>query len=394
MKVNTALESKLELQLQRTELISEEQLQVVKELQGESQLSFSEALIELELLSAAELDRILVNLQEVRSVKLEDVQIDLEAVRNVPRRVAVELRCIPIRRSGNTLVVAAADADGNRVRDGLRSVTDYEIVLLVADNDAIEHALFVYYGNDRDSAGNSDSVVMSNGMTQCLWTVHPAWVESFDTFVVHEGVVQASELAKRVASGGHDAFNSPVTFVGSDSSGKSHLLTAIRNYLMSKEPMMKGVLIKGTDLRNMIADYSLAGMLEALSYELRDLSTLLIDDFAGCWGNENAERWIAGTINHLKADGAAVILAVNQEDHLSGPKSSILRETLEAGTVIQMQRPKNDALRGILELRSPSGKWDSMNELAAAGDSESASWNTLRELALTYSGSNSRGGNN
>lgn len=251
MKISSALENKLEQQIQSTELISEEQLQLAKELQGESEISFSDALVELELLSAAELDRILVSLQEIRSVKLEDVQIDLEAVRHVPRRVAVDLKCVPIRRSGNTLVVAAADADEGRVRDGLRNVTDYDIVLLATDIDAIEHALYVYYGDEQVAGSVTSDSVSQRDSSVGMWGLRPAWAQSFETFVLHEGVMQARELAKQIASGEYDAINFPLVLVGPEHSGRTHLLAAIRNYRMAKDPVLKGVFVSGEELKTL-----------------------------------------------------------------------------------------------------------------------------------------------
>lgn len=354
MSNSTSFDAKLELRLKRAELVNDDQLNVIRELQKESPLSLAEALVELDYLSAREIDSIVHSLGDVRNVKLEDLQIDIDAVKHVPRSLAVKCRCIPIRRSGNTLVIAVSDANFESVREELRQVTDFEVVLLLAESDAIEHALFIYYGEE---SGKSKSAKASDYTTHVRspWSLRPAWNYSFESFVAHEGVQRAKEIAKQVVSGGSESHNSPILFIGPEGSGKTHLLMAIKNYCSAKDPLLRGVYCNGEQLKTLITEYSLAGCVGALRYDMRDCSLLLIDDIAGCWGSEGIEAEVADTIHILIANGAAVIVSTTNEQYIAGPTTKGLRDLMMQGTELHLTAPDSVTQSEILEMRrSPS----------------------------------------
>ncbi len=156
---SVSFDRKLEQRLRRTETLSDAQLASARKYQEESAIGLAEALVEFEFLSSGEVEHIVSSLNEIRSVKLEELQVDLDAVKHVPRHVAISCKCIPIRRSGNALVVAVSDSDTDKVREELRVVTDFEIVLLMAEHDALEHALFIYYGKDAEKTGENSGVL-------------------------------------------------------------------------------------------------------------------------------------------------------------------------------------------------------------------------------------------
>lgn len=349
MSSNVSFDGKLEQRLRRTEVLTDEQLAMARKHQEESPIGLAEALIELDFLSSGEVEHIVGSMNEVRAVKLEELQVDLEAVKHIPRHIAMASHCIPIRRSGNSLVVAVSDGDTDRIREELRKVTDFEIVLLMAEHDALEHALFIYYGKDPDQSSGNQFAAGKAQIASNSWSIQAAWNQSFDTLIEHEGISRAKEVAKQIASGARESFNAPILFIGPSETGKSHLLTAIRNYCSAKEPLMHGILCTGAQLRNSIADYLIAGHLEALKYELRECSIVLIDDFADAWGSEKVEAEFASVIGYLRANGGTLIATMTDEQFLTGPSTHKLRELLEQGTEVLLNLPSNEALQRIVE---------------------------------------------
>lgn len=380
MNVNTAFDTRLEERLRRSEVLRDSQISEARDRQKEAPLSLAEALVELDFLSASEVDQIISSMQELRTVKLEEIQIDPEAVKHVPRQTAIACRCIPIRRTGNTLVVAASDADINRVRVELRAVTDFDIVLLVAEHDALEHALFVYYG-DEPSGRKSELPAAVDAPSTSPWTIRSPWPRTFEFFADHSGCEHAREIAKQVASGNWDGYNSPIMFVGDELSGKSHVLEAIKNYCKAKDPTMRGVLCDGHELRALISDYSVSDKLQALRFELRECSLLMIDDFAAAWGDELTESEIASNFAALKAQGAAIVVTMTNEDYVSQPISPALRSAIEGGTVAHMEGPDAECLRRIVEQRCVERSSDVCASVLSAISTGAPTWTTIRTLA-------------
>jgi len=383
MSSSVTFDEKLEQRLQRTELLSDEQLRLARMRQEESAISLADALVELEFLSSGEIEHVLSSLNEIRTVKLEELQVDIEAVKHVPRHVAMTYRCIPIRRSGNALVVAVSDSDTDRVRDELRAVTDFEIVLLMAEHDALEHALFIYYG--RDTMQNAETRGFS-GNTQVAsnsWVIQPAWNSTFESVVEHEGIVRAKEVAKQIASGAWESFNVPIMFIGPTESGKTHLLAAIKNYCSAKEPLLHGISCTGTQLYNSVADYLIAGQSEALKYELRESSIVLIDNVAAAWGSEYVASEIASLILFLRSNGSTVVVTMTDEEYVQGPPSAMLRKVFEQGTDIHISLPDRDAMHDICSKRFNVGSCKASVRLPEWMRESGNSWSSIQERALS-----------
>ncbi len=90
----------------------------------------------------------------VPSVNLGDIEIPEEVINLIPAEVAERHQCLPINRSGSTLIVAMADPSNIYAIDDLKFMTGYTIEPVVASESALEEAIHLYYktGSD-DSAG-------------------------------------------------------------------------------------------------------------------------------------------------------------------------------------------------------------------------------------------------
>lgn len=383
MSRSVSFEERLEERLCRTNLLTAEQIAMARKYIEESPVRFVEALVELELLSSDEVEHIVSSMNEIRYVKLEELQVDIDAIRHVPRQVAVANHCIPIRRSGNSLVVAVSDSDSEHVREELRKVTDFEIVFLMAEHDALEHALFIYYGKDQDQVSNDQHVPSKPFIVSNSWSIQPPWNRSFETFYEHEGIARAREIAMRIASGSRESFNCPVMLIGSPETGKTHLLGAIKSYCSTKEPLVQGILCTGEQLRSSIADYLIAGYGEALKYDLRERSVVLIDDFASAWGSEMVETEIAETISNLRANGATIVVSMTDEQFISGPKTSALRLLLEQGTEVLLSAPSKDAMLNIVSARVNTRNRKKSVSLPEWLKTDSGKWSEIQDQFLS-----------
>ncbi len=380
---SVSFDRKLEQRLRRTEILSDAQLASARKYQEESAIGLAEALVELEFLSSGEVEHIVSSLNEIRSVKLEELQVDLDAVKHVPRHVAISCKCIPIRRSGNALVVAVSDSDTDKVREELRVVTDFEIVLLMAEHDALEHALFIYYGKDAEKTGENSGFTGNSQIASNSWTIQPAWNSTFENIVEHDGIARAKMVAKQIASGAWESFNAPVMFIGPKETGKTHLLAAIKNYCSAKEPLMQGILCTGEQLQSSIADYLIAGQSEALKYELRESSIVLIDNVAAAWGIELVESELARLISFLRSNGSTIVVTMTGEEHVQGATCAALREIFEQGSEIHLALPDRDAMRNICSSRFNSRSRKASTGVPAWVSDCNNLWSAIQQRALS-----------
>ncbi|MBK6767051.1 MAG: hypothetical protein IPG71_12350 [bacterium] len=347
------LDLRLAERLRRANLISEEQLDSVRQMQEESPSSLADALVRLEILSHQEVGRIVESLQEVRFVKLEDMQIDREAVRHIPGRIARMHRCIPVRRTGNMLVIAAADPTDPKLLDALAAVTDCELLVLAAEPEAVEHALFIHYSTDAGAGrlnDNSGRIAQRSENGQ-VWSIATLWPHTLDTFIDHDAARRARELAKQVAAESPEPIDVPILLIGEPGSGKTHLLHAIKTYRATRNPLSRGLLWSGVELAATYWEYRAAGQSNTLRFELRDRECVLIDDCAGAFGDAEVESELSELIKHCRSTGSHVILALTPEQHLTGPATTELRTTLAKGTEVSVGAPQSEALMELIQAR-------------------------------------------
>ena len=88
----------------------------------------------------------------VPSVNLGDIQIPEEVINLIPAEVAERHQCLPINRSGSTLVVAMADPSNIYAIDDLKFMTGYTIEPVVASESALEEAIHTYYKSGVDDS--------------------------------------------------------------------------------------------------------------------------------------------------------------------------------------------------------------------------------------------------
>jgi len=94
------------------------------------------------------IERILNNEGENFLVEYKDLnkeQIDPEAVALLPRSVAEQFCMIPLRKEGNSLMVAFSDPQDREALDEVRYFTGMDVSVVVADPEEIENAIEKYY---------------------------------------------------------------------------------------------------------------------------------------------------------------------------------------------------------------------------------------------------------
>ncbi len=172
-------------------------------------------------------------------------------------------------------------------------------------------------------------------------------------------------------------------FIGPKETGKTHLLAAIKNYCSAKEPLMQGILCTGEQLQSSIADYLIAGKSEALKYELRESSIVLIDNVAAAWGIELVESELARLISFLRSNGSTIVVTMTGEEHVQGATCAALREIFEQGSEIHLALPDRDAMRNICSSRFNSRSRKASTGVPAWVSDCNNLWSAIQQRALS-----------
>ena len=97
-------------------------------------------------LDEADLTKFLSKHYGVPSINLGDIEIPPNIIALIPREVAERHQCVPVNRSGSTIVIAMADPSNIYAIDDLKFMTGYNIEPVVASETAIAESIIQYYG--------------------------------------------------------------------------------------------------------------------------------------------------------------------------------------------------------------------------------------------------------
>ena len=136
-----------ELLLQK-KLLSNEQLLEVQREQAATKIPLGALLIKKGLLSPEQLAETLAEQYGMPFVRLRDVQVSKTAVEQVPLKVALHFKVVPIQLKGTTLTIAITNPQDVRVLDGFRMALQQKFTIepVLSTEDDIRQGLKKYYG--------------------------------------------------------------------------------------------------------------------------------------------------------------------------------------------------------------------------------------------------------
>jgi chromosomal replication initiation ATPase DnaA len=316
----------------------------VKRLQDETGKAPEQILVELGALTEDDLSVFIGDALQVRYIKLEDVEIDREAVKHVPAAVAHRYLLVPVRRSGNTLVVAFADPANSEAQKALRGVTDFEIIPFVARHDAIEHALYVHYG-EPPAAGSETSpepysayvrsqMLMDDdrfGHMGKSIQLNRQW--NFDQFVCDAASQFPLSVAKAIAEAQPDTGYNPFLCWGPTGCGKSHLMHAMVNYVSTYAPLKRTLLTTGERFADGLFEAIRDKKLNLFRYLYREVDLVVIDDSDALLTREWAQLELLETYHDLSKQGRQLVLASRENLAVNPRCMGKLRDALQSGVI-------------------------------------------------------------
>jgi hypothetical protein len=298
------------------------QIALVEQVCADGVQSPEQAVKRLGLLSEEDLIALYADLHQLRFLKIEDVEIDPEATRHIPARIARRYSMIPIRRSGNTLALVMADPLNEEALAAARLVTDFELIPFAGREDAIEHAVYLHYGEQatgetsRAAAPPQMSATMRSrllggddrvGHMAKSIPLNPEW--SWDRFTICSANEHVAELLRSLPDAEPESTAGVIFVSGERGSGKTHLLHATAHAAHAKHPMGRQLLTTARRFAAHYAESARDGKLNLFRYLYRELDLLLIDGVEWMLSRDWAQTELAATIEALLMKGRCVCLA-------------------------------------------------------------------------------------
>ena len=177
---------------------------------------------------------------------------------------------------------------------------------------------------------------------------------TFDTFVPGDSNRFARTVALAVAEGsGHD-FN-PLCIYGGSGLGKTHLLNAIGNYALVKDPNLKVSYVTSEEFTNEFIEAlgdtnQNSGQIKEFNRRYREVDVLLIDDIQFLSGKEATLEQFFHTFNTLHQANKRIVIAsdVPPKD-LKGFQARLISR-FESGLTVDVKPPDLETRIAILRM--------------------------------------------
>ena len=174
---------------------------------------------------------------------------------------------------------------------------------------------------------------------------------TFETFVVGESNRFAFGAAAAVAKEPHDGYN-PLVIVSGPGLGKTHLLHAIGNRLLSHRKGSKVLYMSAESFASQLAAALKEGPPTAFRERIRGADCLLLDDVQFLSGNSETQEELVHAFNELITSSREIVIASDRPPKAIADLDEQLVSRLESGVVATIQPPERETRVEILRRRA------------------------------------------
>ncbi len=171
---------------------------------------------------------------------------------------------------------------------------------------------------------------------------------NFDSFVVGKGTELAFAAAKAVGDRPGQAYN-PLFIYGGVGLGKTHLLQAVGNELLRKNPTTSIMYVSAEKFTNDFVASLRSGGARDFQNRYRSIDALLIDDIQFIAGKEASQESFFHTFNELHQANKQVILTSDRPPKAIPALEDRLKSRFEWGMIVDVSAPDYETRVAILE---------------------------------------------
>lgn len=190
--------------------------------------------------------------------------------------------------------------------------------------------------------------------------------QTFDSFVVGECNRFAHAAAEAVCDNPANHYN-PLFIYGDTGLGKTHLMHAIGNEILQRDPAATVVYVTAEDFTNEMINSIRFKRTEEFRSKYRQRATvLLVDDIQFLSGKERTQEEFFHTFNALQSSGRQIVLTSDVVPRDIKALEPRLRTRFEGGLIADMQPPDMETMIAILRQKSEAAGFQMPGDLAEA----------------------------
>ncbi len=174
---------------------------------------------------------------------------------------------------------------------------------------------------------------------------------NFDTFAVSSTNQMAHAAAQAIAQAPGKAYN-PFFIYGGVGVGKTHLMQAIANAVLLKNPKIKCVYCTGEEFTNEIVNAIRRRTTDEFKKKYRLVKILMVDDIQFIAGKEKAQEEFFHTFNAVWRVGGQVVMTSDRKPDEIQMLEDRLRSRFEGGLIIDIQPPDFELRAAILLIKA------------------------------------------
>lgn len=174
---------------------------------------------------------------------------------------------------------------------------------------------------------------------------------TFDTFAVSTSNQMAYAAATAVAKSPGSAYN-PLFLYGGVGVGKTHLMHAVANTLLTQKPNTKIVYCMGEEFLNEIVEAIQTKTSRQFKQKYRSAQLLLVDDVQFIAGKQTAQEEFFHTFNAVHREGGQIILTSDRPPSEISRLEDRLRSRFEGGLTVDVGPPDFELRTAIINIKS------------------------------------------
>ena len=204
-------------------------------------------------------------------------------------------------------------------------------------------------------AGDAPSSVPEDSRGEKRLTYNPDF--TFENFIVGTSNRFAHAAAMNVSDNLGTRIN-PLFIWGPSGLGKTHLMYAIANRALQRDPGMNVIYVKGEEFTNRLVEAISRSRTKQFRQKYRSVDMLLIDDIQFIAGKEATQTEFFHTFDALYEDKKQIILTSDRPPKELTSLEDRIRSRFEAGLLADIQPPDYELRLAILRNKISQNKID------------------------------------